>query len=516
MSSYPTGLNLVMYLRKSRADQEAEARGEGETLAKHKRTLLSFAEKYRHHIVGTLEEIVSGERIVDRPEMQKLLHAVHERSFNGKRIDGVLVIDTDRFGRGNMIDQGIIHDAFKSSETLIVTPRKVYNTLDEFDEEYLEFESFMARRELKIITRRLQRGRKISAAEGKHVAKKPPYGYLRDENLKLYPDPVLGPIVTLIFKWAAEGLGSTRIIGRLYDMGIKSPSGNDLWERSSITAILRNEVYLGRIIWGQVRHRKISSGGYDRVRVTDRSQWAIKDDAHEALTDQETFDRAAEQSRSRNMPMHPGQELSNPLAGIAVCSHCGKTMRRRPRKQRNKNGFLCTTHKCPQKSALFELVEERFIAILNELLKEMQLQLEVPVRPDAGIEKEVIGSTISSLQKQLSDLKSQSSNIHDLLEKKVYTIEKFLERNEELESRIEKTKGMIADAQDRLANLIKSEQNQEEIVPRLAHVLENYNRCETAQQKNDLLKEVIEKVVYHREKSSKVLDDFSLEVFLKI
>ncbi|NMA85098.1 MAG: resolvase, partial [Epulopiscium sp.] len=32
-----------MYLRKSRADIEAEARGEGETLARHKKILLDLA-----------------------------------------------------------------------------------------------------------------------------------------------------------------------------------------------------------------------------------------------------------------------------------------------------------------------------------------------------------------------------------------------------------------------------------------------------------------------------------------
>ncbi len=36
---------VCVYLRKSRADLEAEARGEGETLAKHKKFLLNFAKK---------------------------------------------------------------------------------------------------------------------------------------------------------------------------------------------------------------------------------------------------------------------------------------------------------------------------------------------------------------------------------------------------------------------------------------------------------------------------------------
>ena len=45
--------NACIYLRKSRADREAEARGEGETLARHERILLDLA-KSRNVIVVSL------------------------------------------------------------------------------------------------------------------------------------------------------------------------------------------------------------------------------------------------------------------------------------------------------------------------------------------------------------------------------------------------------------------------------------------------------------------------------
>ena len=39
-----------MYLRKSRADIEAEARGEGETLARHEKILLDLAKKMKLNV----------------------------------------------------------------------------------------------------------------------------------------------------------------------------------------------------------------------------------------------------------------------------------------------------------------------------------------------------------------------------------------------------------------------------------------------------------------------------------
>ena len=50
--------------------------------------------------------------------------------------DAVLVVHIDRLGRGNLQDQGDILDAFKYSRTKIVTPNKIYDLNDEFDEEY--------------------------------------------------------------------------------------------------------------------------------------------------------------------------------------------------------------------------------------------------------------------------------------------------------------------------------------------------------------------------------------------
>ena len=42
---------------------------------------------------------------------------------------------------------------------MIITPIKIYDPNDEYDEEYFEFGLFMSRREYKTIKRRMQRGR---------------------------------------------------------------------------------------------------------------------------------------------------------------------------------------------------------------------------------------------------------------------------------------------------------------------------------------------------------------------
>lgn len=116
-------MNVAMYLRKSRSDLEAEARGEGETLAKHRKNLLALAETKDYHVVQIYEEIVSGETIMHRPEMLKLLQDVEAHQY-----EAVLVMDIDRLGRGNMQDQGLILDTFKNSNTKITSIYKKFCT----------------------------------------------------------------------------------------------------------------------------------------------------------------------------------------------------------------------------------------------------------------------------------------------------------------------------------------------------------------------------------------------------
>ena len=192
-------LNVCIYLRKSRADREAEARGEGETLARHERILLDLAKKRGYNVGAIYKEIVSGETISARPVMQQLLREVESGMW-----DGVLVVEVERLARGDTIDQGVVARSFQYSNTLIITPLKTYDPNNEYDEEYFEFGLFMSRREYKTIRRRLTAGRESSAKEGKYCGSKPPYGYSRvklvgEKGWTLQPVPDQAEIVKLIF-----------------------------------------------------------------------------------------------------------------------------------------------------------------------------------------------------------------------------------------------------------------------------------------------------------------------------
>ena len=110
---------------------------------------------------------------MENPSMPGPRCSGSSRTWSEGRYDAVLCMDLDRLSRGRMKDQGIILDTFRESDTLIITPEKVYDLSDDIDEEYAELKTFMSRREFKIINKRLQRGLRQSIQAGCYVANAP-------------------------------------------------------------------------------------------------------------------------------------------------------------------------------------------------------------------------------------------------------------------------------------------------------------------------------------------------------
>ena len=249
----------LIYLRKSRKDRELELQtGNFDTLQRHRDTLLALARQRGYSIAHIYEEVVSGDTIAERPEMQKLLAAVETGAYAG-----VLVMEIPRLARGNTRDQGTVAETFQYSSTRIITPDKIYDPADEADEEYFEFGLFMSRREYKAINRRLQRRRMASLTEGKYIAGSAPYGYRRIRiphqrgfTLEIVPDAA--ETVREIFHLYTAGaprpdgttdpVGSHGIANLLNAQGLQSPGGVK-WTAAAVRDILKNPTYAGYIRW---------------------------------------------------------------------------------------------------------------------------------------------------------------------------------------------------------------------------------------------------------------------------
>jgi len=508
-----------MYLRKSRADLEAEARGEGETLKKHEQLLYKLAKSHGILITETFREIVSGESIYHRPEMLRMMAMMEER-----RPKGVLVVDMDRLGRGDMQEQGLILGTFRRLGVKIITPRKIYDLNDEFDEEYSEFEAFMARKELKIINRRLQRGRVLSVEAGNYIATRPPYGYeimeLPDGSRTLRPHPEQADVVRQIFRWyTKDQMGSSKIATKLNELGIPSYTGRH-WTPSAVITILKNAVYAGRIQWKKKEQKKSRTPGKKRdTRIRDRSEWIDVPGKHEPLVDEETFRAAQERMKSRYHVPYQLDENGQPkittaLAGLVKCAKCGKTMVYRPYTHQ-KPHLRCNTPGCPTRSTQYELVERRLVESLEKWLASYRVQWGKRKKEETSQAIEFKASTLAALERELNELEHQKGRLFDFLERGIYTEEVFLERSQNLSQRIQHTQEAIERVKQELEEEKQQQRARQNVIPLVENVIKTYYRTGDPVKRNALLKSVLHHAVYHKEKNQRG-DDFTLELFPRV
>lgn len=487
----------AIYLRKSRADVEAEMRGEGETLARHRRALTELALRRGYNVTAVYEEIVSGDTIASRPQMQALLAAVESGVYAG-----VIVNDADRLARGDSIDQGIVKQAFYATGTLIITPYKTYDPANESDEDFFDFSLFMARFEYRKIKQRMQTGRARSAAEGNWIGTRVPDGYARVKRTDrrgfvLEPDPNRAPIAQSIFRWYAWGdeegniMSSSAIANRLHNMGIKTQFGYD-FTAGSVRSILRNPAYIGQATWAKRVKRVKSTGG---IRVETReinSAPIVCENAHEPLVDEATWKRVQSLfAGHKPLPKNKLAPVRNVLSGLVYCSECGHAMQRKPGAGGRPDMISCTTRGCPTTGIYIPTIEETII----DALKEWTMQYSAPDMPEAE-HHDPAQSAREALVRQLDSLNKQLNKMYDLVEQGVYTPAVFIQRSGEVKER-------IADAQRQL-DAIQSKPSTAEIIksqlPQIRYVMEAYPLTDDLQQKNALLKSVISKVVYHKTK----------------
>lgn len=496
---------ICMYLRKSRADEELEKTlGEGETLSRHRNALLKFAKEKNLNIVEIKEEIVSGDSLFFRPKMLELLKEVENNSY-----DGVLVMDIDRLGRGGMKDQGIILDAFKESKTKIITPIKTYDLENEMDEEITEFKTFFSRRELKTINRRMQGGRVRSVEEGNYIATNPPFGYditfiKKSRTLKI--NEYEADAVKLIFKLYIERNGASFIAAELNNLGYKTKLGNN-FSPSSVLTIIKNPVYTGKIAWKRKEIKKSRTPGKVKdTKLRDKSEWIIADGKHKAIIDINTWNEAQEILKGRyHIPYQLSNAPVNPFAGLIVCGICGKRMVMR--NVRGINRLMCI-YKCGNKSYRFDSVEEECL----EALKEYLVNYTATIKNESSKDDIAIYyNQISMLKKELTTLNNQKLKLFDLLERNIYDEDTFLERSKNINDRIESINLSICNLEKSLKK--KSFSSNEDDIKHFKNVLDAYNLTDDISKKNNLLKSILYKIEYTKNKKGK---DYEIKLFPKL
>ncbi len=498
--------HIIIYLRKSRKDAEY---GKDEPIEKTLQRHEDMLQEWAKNIFGCkipskniLREVVSGDSIIDRPQMQKLLELVES-----DEIKGVLCIEIERLARGNTIDQGTIAQKFQLTNTIILTPNKIFNLDDEYDMSYFEDGLHQARKYLQYTKKILSRGREQSIKEGKYPVSTPLFGYdkkkLKNEKgYTLIKNEDSKTIRKLFDLYLYDDFGTTLIAKKLNLLDLKSPTGVP-WTAAMIRSRLdRAEIYAGYVIWNKRKIvKKYINNKIVVTRPVNKDYIRIKG-LHEPIITEEELSLIEQKMKKLSVKTIPNDhEIQNPLAGIVKCGFCGKNMQRRPYTKSfvksgivHKDTLICTNLKCKNISSDLEIVEQKLLDYLKIKLNDYELYAKNYNKKVKNIIPKLREEKDKFINK-INQLNHQKMKCCEFLENGTYDEETFKVRINLLNKEINEINDLIKDLDSQIDK--EENHNYNKAIPKLKKCINLYEKS-TVKEKNMLLSSIVKNVYYKK------------------
>lgn len=497
---------VIDYLRKSRSDDPLLT--VEEVLSKHEAMLDEWAEKHLGAVVpeeNKYREVVSGETIAERPEINRVL-----RLIESPRYKAVAVVEPQRLTRGDLEDIGRLMKLLKHTNTLVITPQRIYDLRDEYDWDAFERELKRGNDYLEYTKKILNRGRLLSVSQGNYVGNTAPYGYdktfVTEGKRKcpiLVPNKEEADVVRMMFDlYVNKDMGCTNICKKFDAMGIKPPKGEH-WSAAAMTKMLENIHYIGKVKWN---HRKtltiVEEGEFKKTRpVAKVGEYLIYDGKHEAIVPEELFN-AAQAKKGKNTRQKPNTKIRNPFAGLIWCK-CGRAMSLRIYKNRDSAPrILCDGQTyCKTGSCLYTEMEERVSAILADCIRDFQVRLKNNEGDSIKLHMRLINN-LEAKQKELEAKElAQWEAQADPDPAKRMPPHIFQKLNEKLLKEKEEVRQALCKAYESMPEPVDYEEKIAQFTEALNAL---HNPDVDAATKNRLLKACIERIEYHRDAPQRI------------
>lgn len=448
---------------------------------------LDYAKKNGMHVSKEhiyMEHGISGRKADKRPEFLRMIAAAKsdEHPF-----DVILVWKYSRFARNQ--EESIVYKSLLRKkchvEVISISEPTIDGPFGSLIERIIEWmdEYYSVR-----LSGEVTRGMTEKALRGGYQAR-PPLGYRIDRHGQ---PPVIvpeeAPIVKLIFDLYVNHNKSFFDIARyLNRLGYKT-SHNKSFERRSIEYIIQNPTYCGMIRWNRTTN--------ETNEIKPKEEWIITEGHHEAIISKELFEQAQERFKNEYHPKgaRPSSTYKHWLSGIVKCPVCGRTMIAKQTSGGAYCYFVCYGYskgKClVSHSVNSKRLEENVLKSLKEVLDTKELSFRL-VKPQ--VEKKVDRESL--LRDMLSKIDGKERRIREAYRDGIDTLEEYKENKKILsQERCELEKELQAltaspDQNDDFTNIMLS---------RVNNVYEVLNSDVDNVTKSELLKTVIEKIIYDK------------------
>ena len=476
------------YIRVSTHDQEEISPDSQEHL------LRDYAAKNNIVILKIFTDLgISGRKANKRPGFQEMIGLA---KGDDHPVDQILVWKFSRFARNQ--EESIVYksllkkqhnvDVVSVSEPLSDNPfGSLIERIIEWMDEYYSIR----------LSGEVHRGMKENALRGAYQAR-PPLGYKVVEHGK---PPVIVPeeakIVRTIFeKYTNEGMSFFDIARYLNSLGLKTSHGKP-FERRSVEYIIQNPSYCGMIRWNRTEN--------STNRIKDKDEWIVTEGQQPAIISKELFESAQERFKAtyKQVGKRPSSTYKHWLSGLLKCPDCGRTLTSATMKRVNGEKysyFSCYGYskgKCKKPNGISSLVlEKEVLTSIKEILdtKDIVYELREYQPTEQFDERKAITEQLESLTGKEERIKASYREGIDTLEE--YKANKAIiqKERESLEQQLKELKKAAHKSdQDPADAMLQKVRSVYDIL-----ISNNY----TYIQKNEALKQIIDKLIYDRKNDS--------------
>ncbi len=337
-------ITVAKYLRLSSEDEDLRQSGKLESNSiGNQRNLLDIhirriPELANAKVLEFCDDGWSGKNF-ERPAVRELLSQVKQ----GK-IQCIIVKDLSRFGRDYLTVGNYISRVFPFLGVRFIAVNDGFDSIRPTDIDSLDtsFKALLYDLYSRDLSRKVRTAKRFRAQRGDFLSSFAPYGYQKDSANKnhLVVDPEAASVVRRIFQMAADGTNIVQIAKTLNHESVLTPmqykraagcsrtvwpsvNEDNFWTDSTISAILRDERYTGKIIYGKKTHERV---GDPHTVSVNRAEWITVEGTHEEIVTVELFNQV--QNHMRTYTVKKCRRGKSLLERKVKCGICGHAMRR--------------------------------------------------------------------------------------------------------------------------------------------------------------------------------------------
>ena len=255
------------------------------------------------------------------------------------KIGTVITKDMSRIGR-NYLEVGMYTEiTFPQNNVRFIAVNSGVDSANQQDNEFVPFVNIINEYYVRDGSKKVRTSLRLKGESGEHLTTIPPYGYVKDPDNSEHwlVDPEAAQVVKRIFSLCMDGNGPTQIARMLKEDHVLTPTVYQdrqkrkvrcalpdtpyNWNGSTVAAILERMEYCGHTVNFKT-HRQ--SYKIKKTIENPPEQWKIFRNTHEAIVDEDTFQRVQELRRNKRRPARTGK--SNLFSGVAYCADCGEKM----------------------------------------------------------------------------------------------------------------------------------------------------------------------------------------------